>query len=167
MEADTHAPDVAGGQNLSMAINREDLLRHYRESRVKLLAAIDGLTDAQMSDPSIDGWAVKDHLAHLALWDDMRADDVERISAGFESAWRMTEQQDNAHNATGYELRKSMSAAQARWELERSRRRLLDAISAAPPAALDPSRYGAAGLKSGHEDQHSSWIARWRGERGC
>jgi hypothetical protein len=148
-----------------MAIDREDLLRHYRESRARLLAAIDDLTDEQMSDPSIDGWAVKDHLAHLALWDDMRADEVERISAGFESAWRMTEEQDDAHNATGYELRKSMSAAQARWELENSRRKLLDAITAAKPEALDPERYGAAGLRSGHEDQHAEWLERWRNEK--
>jgi hypothetical protein len=56
-----------------MALDREDLLRHYRESRAKMLAAIDGLTDEQMSEHTIDGWAVKDHLAHLALWDDIRA----------------------------------------------------------------------------------------------
>jgi uncharacterized damage-inducible protein DinB len=150
-----------------MAESREDLLRHYRESRAKMLAVIEGLTDEQMSEPTIDGWAVKDHLAHLALWDDIRAAEVERISAGFESAWKMTENQDEEHNATGYELRRSMSAAQARWELERSRRRLLDAITAATPEGLDPSRYGAAGLRSQHEDQHSGWIARWRGEKGC
>ena len=149
-----------------MAESREDLLRHYRESRAKMLAAIDGLTEEQMSETTIDGWAVKDHLAHLALWDDIRASEVERISAGFESAWKMTEQQDEDHNATGHELRRSMSAAQARWELEQSRRKLLDAITAAKPEALDPSRYGAAGLLSRHEDQHSGWIARWRGEKG-
>jgi uncharacterized damage-inducible protein DinB len=149
-----------------MAEDREDLLRHYRESRVKMLAAIDGLTDEQMSEPSIDGWAVKDHLAHLALWDDIRAAEVERISAGFESAWKMTEHQDEEHNAAGYELRRSLSAAQARWELEQSRRKLLEAITAATPDALDQSRYGAAGLRSQHEDQHAGWIARWRGEKG-
>ena len=149
-----------------MAENREDLLRTYRESRAKLLEAIESLTDEQMSEPTIDGWAVKDHLAHLAAWDDIRADEVERISAGFESAWKMTDDQDEVHNATAYELRRSMSAAQARWELETSRRKLLDAITAAPPAALDPTRYGAAGLRSGHEDQHAGWIARWRGEKG-
>ena len=149
-----------------MAENREDLLRTYRESRAKLLEAIESLTDEQMSEPTIDGWAVKDHLAHLAVWDDIRADEVERISAGFESAWKMTDDQDEVHNATAYELRRSMSAAQARWELETSRRKLLDAITAAPPAALDPTRYGAAGLRSGHEDQHAGWIARWRREKG-
>jgi hypothetical protein len=149
-----------------MAEDRQELLGHYNESRKKLLAAIDGLNEEQLSEPSIDGWAVKDHLAHIALWDDIRADEVERISAGFESAWKMTEQQDDVHNDTGYELRRSLSAAQARWELETSRRKLMDAITAAPPEALDPSRYGAAGLHSDHEDQHVEWLQRWRHEKG-
>jgi uncharacterized damage-inducible protein DinB len=149
-----------------MADDRDDLLRHYRESRVKLLEVIDGLTDQQMSEPTIDGWAVKDHLAHIALWDDIRADEVERISAGHDSAWKMTEKQDDDLNDTGYELRRTMSPAQARWELDRSRARLLDAITAATPRALDPTNYGAAGLRSGHEDQHVEWLQRWRNEKG-
>jgi uncharacterized damage-inducible protein DinB len=149
-----------------MAEDREDLLRQYRDSRQQLLAAIDGLTDEEMSEPSIDGWAVKDHLAHIALWDDLRAAEVERISAGFESAWKMTDQQDDAYNDTGYALRRSMSAAQARWELDRSRHRLLEAIASATPDALDPSRYGAAGLRNGHEPQHVEWLQRWRNEKG-
>lgn len=148
-----------------MALNKDELLKHYRDSRTRLLAAIDGLSDEKMSDPSIDGWAVKDHLAHLAHWDEMRAADVERISAGFESAWKLTDEQDDALNATGYEMRRSMSAAQARWELERSRSRLMDAINSATPRALDPSHYGAPGLESGHEDQHAEWLERWRNER--
>ena len=149
-----------------MAEDREDLLRHYRESRKKMNAALDGLTDEQMSEPEIDGWAVKDHLAHLAMWDDIRAAEVERISAGFDSAWKMPDEQDDAHNEAGYELRRSMSAAQARWELETSRRKLMDAIESAPAEALDASHYGAAGLRSGHEDQHVEWLQRWRREKG-
>jgi hypothetical protein len=149
-----------------MPEDRDDLLQHYRASREKLLAAIDGLTDEQMSEPTIDGWAVKDHLAHIALWDDLRAAEVERMSAGFESAWKMTDQQDDAYNDVGHELRLSMSAAQARWEFETSGRKLLDAIASAPPAALDPSRYGSAGLRTDHVADHAGWIARWRGEKG-
>jgi Mycothiol maleylpyruvate isomerase N-terminal domain len=149
-----------------MPEDREELLQHYRASREKLLAALDGLTEQQMAEPSIDGWAVKDHLAHMALWDDLRAAEVERISAGHDSAWKMTDEQDDAYNATGYELRRSMSPAQARWELDRSRRKLLDAIAAAPDEALEVSRYGSAGLRSDHESQHIGWIERWRGEKG-
>jgi uncharacterized damage-inducible protein DinB len=148
-----------------MTENRDDLLRHYRESREKLLAAIDGLTDDQMSERSIDGWSVNDHLAHLALWDDIRAAEVERISAGHESAWKMTDEQDEALNAAGHELRRSLSAAQARWELESSRRKLNAAIAAATAPGLDPSRYGAAPLRSEHEGQHAGWLQRWRTDR--
>jgi hypothetical protein len=65
-----------------------------------------------------------------------------------------------------YDLRRELSLAQVRWELETSRRRLLDAIAAAAERALDPGLYGEAGLRSGHEAEHTGWIKRWRGEQG-
>jgi uncharacterized damage-inducible protein DinB len=148
-----------------MPEDKEQLLRHYRESRKRLMAAIDGLTDDEMSQPSIDGWSVKDHLAHIAMWDEIRAAEVERISAGYESGWRMTDEQDEALNASGYEMRRSLSAAQAKWEFENSGRKLLESITRCTPRALDPSLYGAAGLRSGHVDQHAEWLERWRAER--
>jgi hypothetical protein len=146
--------------------DRDALLRHYRESREALLATIHGLTDAQMTDPSIDGWSVKDHLAHVALWDDIRASEVTRISAGHDFAWRMTDEQAEAYNAIAYAGRRDLSLAQVRWELATSRARLVDAIAAATSRGLDPSRYGDAGLRSDHEAEHTGWIKRWRGERG-
>lgn len=149
-----------------MAEEKEALLQHYRQMRQDLLAAIDGLSDDRMVDPSLDGWSVKDHLAHLALWDDIRAAEVARISAGHASAWRMTGDQDADFNALGYALRRDLSLDQVRWELTTTHQRLLDAIGAATAPALDPSRYGEAGLRSSHAAQHAGWIRRWRGERG-
>ena len=52
-----------------MAEDKDALLQHYRQMREGLLAAIDGLKDEQMSDPSLDGWSVKDHLVHLERWE--------------------------------------------------------------------------------------------------
>lgn len=149
-----------------MTEERDDLLRHYQDSRQLLLSAIGGLSDDQMSERSIDGWSVNDHLAHIAFWDDLRADEVERISAGHESAWRMTNEQDETLNNLGYDFRRSLTVAQVKWELETSRRKLLDAIEAAPPEALDASRYGEAHLRTDHESEHAGWIKRWRDEKG-
>ncbi len=149
-----------------MAEDRDALLEHYRQTRDELLKAIADLSDAQMLEPSLDGWSVKDHLAHLALWDDIRVSEVLRISAGHDSAWRMVPEQDEAFNAMSHTLRRDLSLDQVRWELETSRQRLLDAIAAATPRGLDGSLYGEAGLRSGHEAQHTGWIARWRMERG-
>lgn len=148
-----------------MAEDRDALLQHYRETRQELLSAIDGLSDEVMTEPSLDGWSVKDHLAHLALWDDIRASEVERISAGYDSAWR-TGEQDEGYNALAHDLRLALSVNQVRWELATSRQRLLDAISSATARGLDASLYGDAGLRSSHEEQHTEWIKRWRRERG-
>lgn len=149
-----------------MVEDRDALLRHHRQMRQDLLSAIDGLSDGALTDPSLDGWSAKDHLAHLALWDDIRSGEVVRISAGHDSAWRMTVEQNAAYNALGYALRRALSLDQVRWELATSRQRLLDAIAAASPRGLDASLYGEAGLRSGHEAEHTGWIIRWRQERG-
>jgi uncharacterized damage-inducible protein DinB len=149
-----------------MAEETDALVQHYRQMREGLLSAIDGLSDERMSEPSLDGWSVKDHLAHLANWDDIRASEVVRISAGHDSAWRMTGEQDEAYNALGYALRVALSLNQVRWELATSRQRLLAAISSATPRGLDASLYGEAGLRSSHEAAHAGWIKRWREEKG-
>jgi uncharacterized damage-inducible protein DinB len=139
---------------------------HYRGLREALLAAIDGLNDEQLSDPSLDGWSVKDHLQHLALWDDIRASEVVRISAGHESTWRMNDAQDDAYSELGHALRRVLSPAQARWELNASHEKLLEAISAATPRGLDGSLYAEAALRSTHEAEHTTWIRGWRAEQG-
>jgi uncharacterized damage-inducible protein DinB len=149
-----------------MAEDRQALLQHYAAMRAEFLSAIEGLSDDALTEPSIDGWSVKDHLLHLALWDEIRAQEIERISAGQESAWKMTGDQDSAYNAIGYELRRGLSLAQARWEFEISRARLLEAIAAATPRGLDASLYGEAPIRSSHEAQHAGWIRAWRANRG-
>jgi uncharacterized damage-inducible protein DinB len=150
-----------------MAEDRDALLQHYRRMREELLAAIDGLSEELMTEPSLDGWSVKDHLAHLALWDDIRASEVARISAGHDPAWRgMTGEQTEAFNALMHHHRLALSLDQVEWELATSRERLLDAISSATGQGLDTSRYGEAGLRSSHEAQHTAWIKSWRRERG-
>ena len=148
-----------------MTEDRDELLQHYRQMRAELLSAIEGLSDELMAEASIDGWSVKDHLLHLALWDEIRAREVERISAGYESAWGMSGEQDASYSGLGYELRRELSVAQAKWELETSRQQLLRAIEAASERGLHGPLYGEAGLRSTHEAQHTAWLKRWRGER--
>jgi hypothetical protein len=152
---------------MSMAEDKEALIADYRRARADLVAAIQGLTDDLMTERSLDGWSVKDHLVHLSLWDDVRSSEVQRISAGFDSAWRMSDEQDEAYNDMGHLLRQDLSLAQARWEFSVSHQRLIDAISTATPRGLDASLYGAAGLTRGaHDEEHAGWINRWRSQRG-
>lgn len=106
-----------------MTEDREELLQHYRQTRGALLSAIEGLNDALLAETPPGDWSVKDQLAHVAVWDDIRASEVTRISAGHESVWRMTSEQDEAYNVMAHELRLGLSIGQVRWELETSRQR--------------------------------------------
>jgi hypothetical protein len=146
--------------------NKEALLAHFRAMRADLLDAIAGLTDEQMTERTLDGWSVKDHLAHIAFWDDLRADEVIRISAGQGSAWRLTSEEDEAINVIATRARWDLPLPQVLYEFETSKRRFMDALERATPEGLDASRYGEAGLVSEHEAEHTGWIRRWRGERG-
>jgi uncharacterized damage-inducible protein DinB len=150
---------------MDMTEDREALLAHYRRMRDELMAAIEGLSDDQMTERTLDGWSIKDHLAHIAVWDEIRASEVARISAGHDSAWRMTSEQDEAYNKLTYDLRKDLSLAQVRYELESARERLLAAISSATARGLDASLYGEAPVVSTHQALHAQWIRRWRDER--
>lgn len=144
---------------------RDALLQHYRRTREGLRTAIAGLSDGEMVDPSLDGWSIKDNLAHIALWDDLRAQEVARISAGHASVWKMSDAQDGAYNDLGYDLRRSLSLPQVLWELANSRQNLLAAIAAATPRGLDAALYGEPALVSTHEVQHAEWINSWRAGR--
>ncbi len=147
-----------------MDARADDLIRHYREMRAATLAAIAGLGPGEMSDPAIDGWSVKDHLAHVALWDEIRAAEIERISHGFAAAWRIPEE-DHILSDLGYRARRSLPLDQVLWEFARSHRGVLDALAAATERGLDGALYGEAGLRSTHEAAHAGWILRWRQER--
>lgn len=149
-----------------MLHTRESLFQHYHDVRSQLTGSIAGLGDGQMTETTLDGWSVKDNLAHIAAWDDLRADEVIRISAGHASVLKMSHDQDETLNTLCYDLRLGLSLPQALWELEHSRRRLLDAIAAAPPEALDESRYGEASLRSNHDALHAEYIGNWRTVRG-
>jgi hypothetical protein len=149
-----------------MAEDKDALVQHYRQAHADVLAAIDGLSDEQMTETSLDGWSVKDHLAHLADWDDIRASEVVRISAGHDSAWPMTGHQGDIYNMLSYDLRRTLPLAQVKWELATSIERLLGALSAATERGLDPVRYAEAPLRSVHSTEHAGWIRRWRREKG-
>lgn len=146
-------------------LDRDTLLVHYRGMHADMLDAIEGLSDEAMVDRSIDGWSVKDHLAHLALWDDIRASEVERISAGYASAWRLDGAQDEAINAVSYAARANLSLDQVRWEFQQSHERLIRALENITERACDPDLYGEAGLTSTHLAQHAGWIRTWRATR--
>ncbi len=148
-----------------MPTGQEQLVEHFRQMRADLLAAIDGLSDDQLSEKTLDGWSVKDHLAHIALYDELRVAEVRRISAGWNTAWHMPGK-DHIYSELGYELRANFSPAQVLWEIANTHEQLLAAVTEGGDLILEPARFSEAAMPSTHEAAHTGWIRRWRGERG-
>src|SRR6266446_1857958 len=60
------------GLNRDTAEDRNALLQLYRQTHEELLSVLDGLTGAQLTEQTLDGWSVTDHDLHLACRDDIR-----------------------------------------------------------------------------------------------
>jgi hypothetical protein len=147
--------------------SRAEVIEHYRRSREEMMRALEGLSDAQMEEQSMDGWSVKDHLVHVTLWDEVRRTEIERISAGRNPAWpaTMTGTQIDAFNNLIVEVRRTLPLSDVRAELAASRDLLLKTIEGASERAFDNSNYGESGVKSDHESEHADQIRRWRDAR--
>ena len=147
---------------------REQVLRAFEQSRLALLSAIDELSEQQMSDPSLDGWSVKDNLAHIAHMDELRLSEIHRVSNGYQVAYRDDHPKRWEVNEMGVDYRRHLSLAQVLWELGFIRTQVLDAVKGASERGLDRSQYGEFGLDGGaeHEHEHAQTIRRWRQSKG-
>ncbi len=50
-------------------MSKEEVVEFLARGRAELEAVLDSLTDEQLTRPGPDGWAVTDHMVHLALWE--------------------------------------------------------------------------------------------------
>ena len=67
---------------MRVGTTRDQLLIEMDAARDRVNEAIAGLSEDQMSRPEIDGWSVKDHLAHLTFWHELRFFELSRIARG-------------------------------------------------------------------------------------
>jgi len=143
-------------------LEQRAILESFESGRRALLQAIAGLSPAQMNEPSVGGWSIKDHLSHLAAWHELRLLDTQRLAAGYVSAVNSTPEQDEVFNQLTVEWRRPLSLDQVIWELEASRARVLDVIRALSPEQLARVLSEPWPLRTGHEAEHAGYIREWR-----
>jgi len=158
-----------------------DLVAANRAAREELLTLISGLDEAALSAPrGPGGWAIKDHLVHLAAWERGVA-----AMLGRQDRWNamgltdaQAEQAENADdiNALLLEAAKDLTPQQALAEFEAAHQAMLDALAglsdddlqraygyyvpgAADPAAGPPIVDIIGGNAWGHYAEHIEWIS--------
>ena len=149
--------------------SRDQLLLEMKTARSRVLAAVEGLSEEQMSRPGIDGWSVKDHLSHLTACDEFRFYEIGRISRGARPAFvNMDGEQTDALNALMVTLRRHLTVDEVMADLDFARSLVLEAIQRAPEHALSPEAYGDFPVDGSiaHDLEHAAAITAWREREG-
>lgn len=157
--------------------DKTTLLARIRASRASLEEAVDGLSDQQLVAPGPDGWSAKDHLAHVAAWEDCLLGYLKGRGA-LETFGLQGEDVDGTDGVNAVLQRRyaDLSASDARRKFAESHaavmaalEALTDADIARPLASYLPDRDDEAarqpilgwivGNTYDHYDEHREWIA--------
>ena len=148
--------------------SRDQLVLEMKAARDRVLAAIDGLSEAQASRAELDGWSVKDHLAHLTACDESRFYEIGRVSRGARPAFASDDEQMDTLNEAMVTVRRHLTLEELIADLEFARSLVLEAISQAPEQALSPEAYGDFPVDGSisHDLDHAAAITAWREREG-
>ncbi len=158
-------------------ISKAELLGRIRASRSALETAILSMNEEQLTRPGPSGWAVKDHLAHLAAWEQGVADLLRgrpRITGMGLTDEQVRGKSEDEINALIYQAHAGMSLSQVMGEFRDAHRSMLQALDTLRDADLykpyasfvrdgssdrqDPVLIWITGNTCDHFDQHLGWI---------
>jgi hypothetical protein len=145
--------------------NKAELLARIRTARAQLDGRLADLDDASLSAPGPEGWAVKDHLAHLAAWGRKVLANMD----GRKGPQVLGVPEDVYKRGDWVEINeivrapdKNRPAAEIVAEYRRVHAALLERIGALPEAVLfgadDSLRNNIGGNTYAHDEEHLPWI---------
>jgi hypothetical protein len=146
--------------------NKAELVQRIRADRARLERVLSNLDDAALEKAGPDGWAIKDHLAHLAAWSQKAAAAVEGRPAyeglGLDkSAVGLSEEELNARLQARSHGR---PAAELLAEFRQANDHILQLISDLPegklfgPQADERLLGNITGNTYEHDAEHQGWI---------
>ncbi len=149
---------------------RTSLLALLDNARQELLTSFQGLAEEQMETPALDGWSVKDMLAHVAMWDEMELPDMRRAARG---RARVLDALDDAYqlvdrwNDIQFALRKTLPLEQVLAELDEARHEIMRFLASVAEEHLTSGFVPAAcAIQADHDREHAGHIRAWREKQG-
>jgi hypothetical protein len=146
--------------------NKAQLLQRIRADRARLEHVLARLDEAALEKPGPDGWAIKDHLAHLAAWSEKAAAGIQGRPSyeglGLDkSAVGLSEEELNARLQ---ERSRARPAAELLAEFRKANDHILQLITDLPEGKLfggqaDERLLGnIKGNTFEHDAEHQGWI---------
>ncbi|MBM4424741.1 MAG: ClbS/DfsB family four-helix bundle protein [Chloroflexi bacterium] len=160
-------------------MDKSELLSSLEASRKNLLAALDGLSDDELTRPGAAGdWSVKDLLSHLTAWEaEMVAMLAREVRQGKKPKHAdITGAKIQELNSQWHAEYKDRPLQRVRADFSDVRKQILRQVSALSDNDFaDPNRYPwlkgrsfadwIRTYTSEHEAEHAEQIAHWREKR--
>jgi uncharacterized protein (TIGR03083 family) len=125
-----------------------------------------GLADAELVEPGVvDGWSVKDILAHVTTWEQEALEHLPLIIAGGTPPRYAEQGGIDAFNARATEAGRRRSLAEVLARRDETHARLLDFIRGQPPGTFGGRTRARRRLRLdtyGHYPEHTAAIRAWR-----
>jgi uncharacterized protein (TIGR03083 family) len=145
------------------------LLARLDKAWADLRDAYSGLDDASMLTPGvIEGWSVKDVLAHVTTWEEEALKYLPLIIAGGRPPRYATYGGIDAFNAETSARKQSWSLPEVLRQLEETHERLVVLVAALPPEQIERETRARRRLRLdtySHYPEHANAIREWRRRR--
>jgi len=151
-------------------MSKADFLAQLDADRQRLLQAIEGLSDEEMTAaPAVGEWSVRDILGHIAAWEWEAVKAVEQVLSG-QRPDLLDIKNVNAWNAVQVKAWRGRTLDEVRAELQHSRQALLTAIGALDERQLEAvgafPQLGNTSLRRlldwHHDREHAADLEAWR-----
>jgi hypothetical protein len=143
---------------------REDLLRREAETWGRIDGVVESLSAAELVQPSytVEGWSVKDMMAHVAAWSNVAAGVLREISAGTWTGHHVSDEPGGTDrlNAEWFERDRELDVDTVRSEWHASRTSMLEAFGALDEITPDADEWFEESGPS-HYAEHMPDLERW------
>jgi uncharacterized damage-inducible protein DinB len=153
------ATDPTADVTSDAAAVRAEVLDRLERSWRELAAAQSDLDEARLTATGPDGWSVKDHLTHLARWEEYLLAVLE--GGDGRAALGVSEDEEGNEDLINGRLQRrdaGMSLAEARQLLRETHDRVFALLRTLDGSDLISHRRHIEGNTSGHYEQHAGWI---------
>ncbi len=166
---------AAQGQNAR--IPKAELLARIDRAYANLEKTISGLSERQLTAPGPEKWSVKDHLAHMAVWELGVAELLlhhDRLAAMNVDPLTFRTKSEDEINEVIYQHQANLTLEQVLLEFKENHRRMLEVLNSLSDEDLyrpyayfvedkrnapqSPVINSIVGNTNGHFDQHNPWI---------
>jgi hypothetical protein len=146
-------------------MKKTEIDERVRESHLKLLKALDGLTEEEATRAGLNPqWSIKDALAHIVAWELHGADAITEIQAGTWKPQRLNKELIDNFNARAVKVRRELSMREVSDEFNAAHARMVSLIETLPEEIDEssPTYKFIEGVTFRHMTHHAAQIEEWR-----